>query len=176
MKASIVYLVGFMGAGKTSVGQRLARLLEWTFIDLDTMIEEREGIPIREIFNRRGEPYFRNLERMELRKASRRQNAVVALGGGAFCSVENQSIVKNTGVSVWLDVPMETLHARCAGDEQRPLFTTREEMEALFWRRLPHYQEADIHIAVGDLTLDAVADRILYHLWGNSGTGYSTPK
>lgn len=156
-----------MGAGKTSIGQRLAQLLERTFIDLDTEIEKREGVPIREIFTRRGEPYFRDIERAELTKVSRRENAVVALGGGTFCTDENQSIVKSTGISVWLDVPMELLHARCAGDAVRPLFTTREETASLYRRRLPHYQKADIHIGVGDLTIDAAADRILHHLLGH---------
>jgi shikimate kinase len=164
MNATHIYLVGFMGVGKTSVGQRLAQLLGWTFIDLDTGIEEREGVPIREIFNRRGEPYFRDIERAELVEVSRRENAVVALGGGGFCTDENQSIVKSTGISVWLDVPMELLHARCAGDAKRPLFTTREEMESLYRRRLPHYQKADIHIDIGNLTVDAAAEEIRQRL------------
>jgi shikimate kinase len=164
MKATIVYLVGFMGAGKTSVGQRLAQLLGWSFIDLDTGIEEREGVPVREIFSRRGEPYFRDIERAELVKVSRRENAVVALGGGAFCADENQSIVRSTGISVWLDVPMGLLHARCAGDARRPLFTTQEEMEALYRHRLPYYQKADIHIDLGNLTADAAAEEIRQRL------------
>jgi shikimate kinase len=163
MKARIIYLVGFMGTGKTSVGRRLAQLLGWNFIDLDTEIEKRVGIPIRELFKRRGEPCFREIEQEELEKVSRLQDAVVALGGGAFCSNENQAVVKTTGFSVWLDMPMESLYARCAGDATRPLFTTREETEALLVRRLPFYQNADLHLDMRDLQIDAAAEKIIRH-------------
>ncbi len=168
MKAAIIYLLGFMGCGKTSVGRRLSELAGWDFIDLDSEIEEHQGIPIREIFRQHGESYFRSIERAELQSASRRKEVVVALGGGTFCSEENLSIVKATGVSVWLDADIDLLYARCAGDDTRPLFTTRDEMEALLRRRLPLYTRADLRIDVTGLTVDAAAETILHLCSANS--------
>lgn len=117
-----------MGCGKTSVGRRLAELLGWTFIDLDEEIEKRIGQTIREVFAQRGEAHFRAIEREELSRVSRFEKAVIALGGGAFCSAENRKITESTGVSIWLDVRMEVLFPRCVGNPARPLFTTRDGM------------------------------------------------
>ncbi len=164
MDVSIIYLVGFMGAGKTSVGQRLAELLGWSFVDVDQKIEEREGTPIREIFLRAGEPYFRRVESEELQSLSAGKNLVVALGGGAFCSLENQRVVQRTGTSVWLDAPMEILFSRCKGDGSRPLFTTRAAMKDLIGRRRPFYAKADLRVRVGRLSVDQIADKILVRL------------
>ena len=157
----IVYLVGFMGAGKTSVGGRLAELLGWSFVDLDRRIEQREGEPIRDLFRRKGEPYFRRIEREELLRASTETETVVALGGGAFCSPENQQIVHDTGASIWLDAPLDLLFERCADDQTRPLFTTRDEMRQLLDRRRPFYAQAELHIEVAGLTVDEISRRIL---------------
>jgi shikimate kinase len=161
MKASIIYLVGFMGSGKTSVGKRLADLLGWSFADLDARIEERERVAIREIFSLRGESYFRSIEREELIRISGRRELVVALGGGAFCSDENLAIVKSSGTSVWLDVPLRLLQDRCSGDATRPLFTTQAEMDALLERRLPFYAQADLRLDLTDLTIEGAARKIL---------------
>ncbi len=164
MDVSIIYLVGFMGAGKTSVGQRLAELMGWNFVDVDQKIEEREGTSIRELFLRAGEPYFRRVESEELQRLSVGKNLVVALGGGAFCSPENQRVVRRTGTSVWLDAPMEILFSRCKGDGSRPLFTTRTAMKDLLRGRRPFYAKADLRVKVGRLSVDQIADRILVHL------------
>ncbi len=161
MKRDNIYLVGFMGAGKTSVGIRLASLLQWTFIDLDQEIEKRAGRSIREIFEQEGEPYFRRLERDELQRLSLRQEAVVALGGGAFMDDRNRATIAGSGISVWLDAPMDTLYSRCAGEHSRPLFTSREEMEQLLTLRLPFYRLASIHVAVDDFSADDLASKIL---------------
>jgi len=164
MDVSIIYLVGFMGAGKTSVGQRLAGLLGWSFVDVDQKIEEREGTPIREIFLRAGEPYFRRVESEELQSLSAGKNLVVALGGGAFCSLENQRVVQRTGTSVGLDASMEILFSRCKGDGSRPLFTTRAAMKDLIGRRRSFYAKADLRVRVGRLSVDQIADKILVRL------------
>ncbi|HYK92090.1 MAG TPA: shikimate kinase [Acidobacteriota bacterium] len=170
MNRAIIYLVGFMGAGKTSVGQDLARLLGWEFVDLDTAIEEREGVPIRDIFSQKGEPCFRAMESAALREVGRRRNLVVALGGGAFCSEANQEMVKSTGVSVWLDAPMELLQARCPSDGTRPLFSTPSEMAELLQRRLPFYSRADLRLDVTGLTIEDAAREII-RLCGRGSTG-----
>jgi len=164
MKKPIIYLVGFMGAGKTSVGQYLAKMLGWRFTDLDHVIEEIEGRPIRDIFRDSGEPYFRNIERRELARAGSWREVVVALGGGTFCYDCNRRIVQESGVSVWLDAPLEILYARCAGKEDRPLFTTREKMHDLLEFRRPFYAKADLKVDAGERPIDSIAADILNSL------------
>ncbi len=162
MKGTIIYLVGFMGAGKTEVGRRLAELLSWPFVDLDQEIERREGKTISEIFRERGEAFFRELERQELLRVSREKNTVVAVGGGAFCVPEIQEIIAGTGMSVWLDAPLDLLLARCkAAAGSRPLLTTRQEMSLLLERRRPYYEKATLRLQVAGLDVDGVARRIL---------------
>jgi shikimate kinase len=146
-----------MGCGKSSVGRHLAEQLGWDFIDLDHEIERREGEPIRDLFQRKGEPYFRQVEREELVRVSALARRVVSLGGGAFCSDENRVTIQSTGTSVWLDVPIETLIERCAGDDLRPLFTTVPQMKQLFARRLRYYEQASLRIKVGDLSPHEIA-------------------
>lgn len=164
MTCRILYLVGFMGAGKTSVGRKLAAMLGWSFTDLDERIVEREGRSIREMFQTEGEPHFRRLETEELERVSRRREAVVALGGGAFCSEVNRKIVRNTGVSVWLDAPAGLLFSRCARDGSRPLLTNAAEMKTLLRRRRPHYAKADIRIRVSRLGIEEAAEQIRQRL------------
>jgi shikimate kinase len=164
VRPRIIYLVGFMGAGKTSVGLRLAELLDWSFVDLDEEIEKGQGESIRSIFKIRGEARFRELERGELDKVSAGTRTVVALGGGTFCSDENRRIISSTGVSIWLDTPVETLYRRCAGDESRPLFTSRSEMEQLLEKRRPFYEQSSLRIEAGDLSVDALARQIFKQL------------
>ena len=156
-----LYLVGFMGVGKSSVGHCLAGLLGWPFISLDEEIEKREGKSIRDIFRQHGEGYFRAAEQEELKRVSAGTPHVIAIGGGAFCDAENRRIIKSTGKSIWLDAPLDVIAARCEVDDSRPLFTTRSEMEALLERRRPFYQEAALHINVASLTVEAAARLIL---------------
>jgi shikimate kinase len=160
-RSSIIYIVGFMGTGKSSVGLRLAENLGWTFCDLDTEIERAAGQTVSEIFRNRGEADFRRLESDELRRVSARSSAVVALGGGAFCSEENRRVTAATGTSVWLDAPLEVIMARCAGDSSRPLFGDRRAMAALLESRRPAYELADLRVEVEGLTAEEIATRIL---------------
>jgi shikimate kinase len=164
MKKPIIYIVGFMGAGKTSVGQSLAKLLGWRFVDLDQVIEELEGRPIRDIFRDTGEPYFREIEHRELMRAASWKEVVVALGGGTFCADLNRQVMQESGVSVWLDASLDILYARCAGKEDRPLFTTREKMQALLELRRPFYAKADLKIDTGERSIDSIAEDILNSL------------
>ncbi len=157
----LIYVVGFMGAGKTSVGLRLAELLGWCFVDLDVEIERCSGEAIRTIFQTRGEAWFRALERERLEKVSTLNRTVVALGGGAFCSEENRRTVEATGISVWLDVPIETIHARCAGDATRPLFTSLGEMRLLLEKRRPSYEKSRLRIDAGSQSVDELARKII---------------
>jgi len=163
-RASNIYLVGFMGTGKSSVGLRLAQKLGWDFCDLDDEIESVSGETISDIFRNRGEALFRRVESERLRHIGARKRTVVALGGGAFCSEENRCVTSGTGTSVWLDAPLELIMARCAGASSRPLFGDLDAMAALLESRRPSYQLADLRIQVEGLTVDGIVERILEHI------------
>jgi len=138
-----IYLVGFMGAGKTMVGARLARVLQWPFVDLDRLVGDTAGRTIAAIFEQEGEAAFREMEEAALATVS--SPAVVALGGGAFITPGVRSRVARTGLSVFLDWPIEILCDRVAGDPRRPLAGELPALKALFERRFPIYRRADIH-------------------------------
>jgi shikimate kinase len=151
-----------MGTGKSAVGARLAELLGWNFIDLDQAIASRAGRPIAQIFSLQGEACFRTLEREELQRASEQKHTVVSVGGGAFCCSENQEIITATGISVWLDAPVELIFARCCDDgDERPLFATMREMVDLMERRRRFYEKAQLHVEVGGMGAEDLARVIL---------------
>src|SRR5215470_14570730 len=112
-----------MGAGKSTVGRRLAKRLGWKFIDLDEEIERREQRSIPDIFRENGEPYFRDVEQLCLRDVSSANKAVIALGGGTFINPENRAIAENGGLTVWLKVSFAKLVHRVKIDGTRPKFT-----------------------------------------------------
>ncbi|MDQ6705626.1 MAG: shikimate kinase, partial [Acidobacteriota bacterium] len=120
-----IYLVGFMGSGKTTVGRLLAERIGWNFYDVDDDIEAREKTSIARIFEMRGEAEFRRIETDAIRARVRRIEcgipAVLALGGGAFVQPENYALLSNNGVSVWLDCPFDVIRRRVANDSSRPL-------------------------------------------------------
>ncbi len=144
MEARAVFLVGFMGSGKSSVGQELARRLGWDFVDLDMRIEQREGKSIPEIFLDRGEPGFRLAETAALGELTEglQRETVVALGGGTFVQEENLELLRRWTV-VFLAAPVEELWRRCSDDHEiRPLQKDREQFGRLYSERLPHYRQA----------------------------------
>jgi shikimate kinase len=142
-----VYLVGFMGAGKSSVGRELASLLEWDLVDLDSEIEHAQGMSIREIFEKVGEPEFRKIERDTLKRVSRRTDTVIALGGGAYIDPENQAIAESAGVTVWLKVSFANALGRVTIGGARPLFNDPEKAKRLYQDRLASYRRAQVHIS-----------------------------
>ncbi len=146
-----IFLIGFMGAGKTSVGKGLAQRLGSPFDDLDVRLVERFGASIPEVFAEHGEEAFRRAEREELTRAAALDNVVVATGGGAFCSPENREIIhRSGGVSVFLDAPWEVLCARLErGADQRPLYVDAAQARELYEARLPHYRMASVLVALG---------------------------
>ena len=149
--AQAVFLVGFMGAGKSSVGRALGQRLDWTFEDLDDRIERREKRTVAEIFRALGEPSFRKAEQaalVEVLKEVRGEARVVALGGGAFVQKENATRLKAAGVpTVFLDAPVEELWQRCrkqAGElgAERPLLRSMEGFCELYETRRRSYSKA----------------------------------
>ena len=151
-----IFLVGFMGSGKSTVGRALADELGWAFADLDEDIEKREGMSISQIFATRGEAEFRRAETAALqarvRSVESGKPCVIALGGGAFLSEENFEVVSNNGVSVWLDCPFSTVERRLAGQHvesnPRPLARDPGKLRELFAVRRAGYERADYCIAV----------------------------
>jgi shikimate kinase len=146
-----VILVGFMGAGKTSVGKELARLLGWSFEDLDDRIQAREGRTIEEIFRESGEAEFRRCEHMALRDLLAELKPgcrIIALGGGAFAQPENASLVRDSNIpSVFLDAPIQELFRRCQEQElKRPLRQDEAQFRKLYDIRRPLYLAATHHV------------------------------
>jgi shikimate kinase len=165
-----------MGAGKTTVGTRLARQLGWRFVDLDERIEEAAGIAIPEFFERHGEPAFRQLEAEQLhaalgRAAEFRESTILALGGGTYAQAGAPEFLRNAGVPViWLDTPVEILLSRCMTMTGRPLFRDEASFRALYAQRLPSYQLADHRVdSSGDAT--AVVAEILRRGIGGISSG-----
>jgi len=157
-----IYLVGFMGSGKSSVGALLAGRLHWPFIDLDTTIEAGQGLNIRQIFENAGEPFFREIERAALAEASKTEPAVIALGGGTFAQRANLDFIQETGGrTVWLDCPADELRRRCAGITTRPLFRDAESFAQLLAERLPYYQRAEYRVSTAVREPLEVAEQIL---------------
>jgi len=156
--------VGFMGAGKSTVGPLLSSRLGWTFVDLDEEIEHCFGNPIRTIFEVHGESHFRSMEKAALERLKDRKNCVVALGGGAFVAEENRLLVRELGWSVFLDCPLEVLLTRCPPDGTRPLFQDYPRVAALYQSRLPFYQTSDFRIEVSNRTPDEICGLIVNRL------------
>lgn len=161
MKADKIYLVGFMGSGKTAVAHALARRLDWRVTDIDTLIEEREHQTIAELFSRRGEPYFRNVERAVLVEQLASRHAVVATGGGTFVDPENRLLINHDGMSVWLDVPLNQLIDRVPVDGRRPLAADRVEFERLYNARRTAYAQAHHRIDAGKVPVAAIVEQLV---------------
>ncbi len=142
-----LYLVGFMGSGKSAVGRLLADELGWSFADIDEDIEKEQGVSIAQIFDVRGEEEFRNIEREALRKRVRDVECgrpmVLALGGGAFVDPANRKMLEERGVTIWLDCPFHRISARIKGQTHRPLARDPEKFRQLFDDRLDLYSKAE---------------------------------
>jgi len=146
-----VFLTGFMGAGKTVVGELLAERLGLPFFDLDKEIEARAGMGIRQMFETQGEAAFRQSERETLRALLTLPDAVVATGGGTFTFEANARLMGENGMSVFLNPPFATIVARIGalGKTDRPLFKDETQALTLYRERLPAYRRADLTVDIG---------------------------
>ena len=170
--ARAVFLVGFMGSGKSSVGHALSRRLEWRFEDLDERIQAREGRSIAEIFHDFGEVAFRQAEHAALRELVEglppSSPVVVALGGGAFAQAENAALLQAAGaLTVFLDAPVDELWLRCQNEDEpdeRPLKSDERQFRQLYEARRPHYMNALLRVDTAGKDVESIAAEIIASL------------
>lgn len=159
-----LYLIGMMGAGKSSTGAALARMLGYQFFDTDAVIEAAAGQPIPDLFASQGETAFRQLETEVLAELSAYRRLVIATGGGIVTQQQNWSYLHH-GIVVWLDVPLTVLQGRLAGDVGRPLLQGQDletKLTTLLEQRQHLYAQADVRVTVGaGEAVEAIAARIL---------------
>ena len=146
-----VFLVGYMGVGKTTLGKRIASAINLPFFDLDKEIVKMESSPVNEIFAENGEQHFRELESRLLKDfCNRKESFVLSTGGGTVASIGNMESMKNSGLVIWLDLPMEQILGRLAQSKERPLLEDvqaedrKDFIKMHFAERQPHYQKAHI--------------------------------
>jgi len=162
-----IYLVGFMGTGKSAVGKKLAARLNARFLDLDTLIEEKEKRKIVDIFAKAGEPYFRKLEKEALKEVSCKDGEVVACGGGIVLDQENITLMKNTGTMICLSARPEVILERVKGHKHRPLLNVEDrekKITEILEARQALYNSAHISIDTSDLNVKEVLEKILERL------------
>jgi shikimate kinase len=164
-----IFLVGFMGVGKSTVGRALAGRLGYDFVDTDEIVEATEGRTIEQLFHERGEGYFREREWDALVSLAARTRIVAATGGGLFLAPTHQDFIRRHGVSVWLDAPLEAIWSRVNVAAGRPLFTTREELARLLASRRDRYALADYRVPAGNRAVDEVVAEVLAHLGAWAG-------
>jgi shikimate kinase len=163
-----IVLVGMMGAGKTSVGRRLAGRLGVPFVDADTEIENAAGMTIPEIFASHGEPYFRAGEARVIARLLENGPQVLATGGGAMMSEQIRDLIGVKGISVWLKADIDVLTRRTKRRNDRPL---AEKMRELLPQREPVYAQSDIIVQSRDEPHDIVVDEIVAAVAGHLGVG-----
>lgn len=159
-----IVLVGFMGSGKTTVGQYLADMSGYAYYDIDTIIEEEAGYSISKMFSRHGEAFFRSLERKTIERVSNNEQAVISCGGGCILDERNVVCLKQKGKLVWLMAEPETLYERITRQGTRPLIVNRTfaEIEDMIKKRQPLYSDAaDYRISIDRKPVSDIADAIL---------------
>ena len=163
MKKNLV-LLGMMAVGKTTLGKIVAKKQELKFIDIDTSIEKKNSMTIKEIFKKKGEKFFRMEEEKEVLKSLEKNNCVIALGGGAFMNkTVRENILKNA-ISIWLNVGIKTLNKRVKWNQKRPLLkekNAQKKITELYAERKEIYKLANHKIACDNLTKEDIAEKII---------------
>lgn len=160
-----IYLIGFMGCGKTTIGRSLAEKIGWRFVDLDDEIEREQRQSIVQIFETQGEEAFRALEAAALKSRVRRVQMghpmVVALGGGAFTQPETIEMLDNNGVTIWIDTAFPIVKKRVANSAHRPLARDPLKFQALYYARREFYERAHYRVELHQDNSEAVVDDIM---------------
>ncbi|PSL17425.1 shikimate kinase [Shimia abyssi] len=160
-----VVLVGMMGAGKTAVGRALAQMLGVPFLDSDAEIEKAADRSIAEIFERDGEPFFRQKESQVIERLLDEERGILSTGGGAYLAKGNREMISDKGVAVWLDADIDLLWSRVRHKDTRPLLRTpepRKTLEEIFAARVPLYSLADLPVKTeSEFSIEQTAERVL---------------
>lgn len=162
-----IILCGFMATGKSSVGKRLAELVHYDFLDLDTEIEAEAGMPIPEIFSSRGEPEFRALEARMVESIAGKTGYVIAAGGGTIVDPQNLARLKSCGIIITLTADIQTIVQRVGKGDDRPMLWEGDRLErirTLLQKREQAYAKADIILDTSSLSIDEVALRLVKRL------------
>jgi len=172
MHKNRIYLTGFMGSGKSTIGPILANVLGWNFSDLDKLIEKDLGDSVTNIFAAHGELYFREKERELLHQSTTEENIVLSLGGGTLTTKQNLEIIKKTGISIYLKSSPEEIFRRLKYKVDRPLlksengeplsvFETKNKISELLHKREPTYLQADIVYQVDNISVGKTVDDLI---------------
>ena len=164
-------LTGMMGVGKSTIGKILAKKLNYRFVDVDKLIEDKEDSSINFIFKNKSESYFRKIENDITLSQLKKYNSVISLGGGAFLNSSIRNSAKKLSASFWLDVPIDELMKRLKKNRKRPLLLkkdTNEEIKKIYFNRKKFYNEADYRIKCDSLRSEEIARKIL-NLYEKSG-------
>ena len=169
MKKNLL-LTGMMGVGKSTIGKKLAKKLKLKFIDIDQIIEKREKRTIKEIFENKGEGYFRRIEKKISLEELKKSNAVIALGGGAFMNSSIRKESKNLSISFWLDLDLKSLLIRLKNVKKRPLLnqdSLEESVNKIYSERKKIYNKSDFKIKCSSMNINQVVNKII-KLYENS--------
>jgi shikimate kinase len=159
-----IVLTGFMGAGKTTIGKALAKMLHMKLVDVDEEIEISQKMTINDIFKMYGEPYFRDIETAMIKKLSHNKNCIISTGGGAVLRDENMEALKENGIVFCLDANAETILERTGNNQDRPLLKVenpKKKIEELLAYRRPFYEKAGIMIETDGKTPLQIAEEIM---------------
>ncbi len=167
----VVYIAGFMGSGKSTIGPILANTLGWDFFDLDRVIEKKTGMKVSEIFENKGEAFFRNLEKETLAGLTSKNKVIIALGGGTVTNQDNINLVKKTGKLIYLKTSPESVYLRLRYKRDRPLLTNNGTVDLnrsdfvnkvgkLMQDRKKYYEQANITIDTDIESIGKIVDRI----------------
>lgn len=162
-----IVLVGMMGTGKSTIGRKLANKLNLQFYDSDKIIEERQGLSVRDIHDYRGAEFFKNLEIEVISEVLKYGVVVLSTGGESFLIPEVREVVKNNAISIWLDTTPEVIHERVSRRNTRPLIDGNnrvEHIEQMIDQRNNFYAESDIRVETGNMEAHFVVDSILTRL------------
>lgn len=162
MPASII-LIGLPGSGKTTIGKELAKKIDFSFLDTDYLIEELEGYSISEIFDKKGEVYFRNLETSLIKSLSGVKNKVISIGGGAFQREANRELLKQIGCTVYLFAPVDVIYDRIKTASGRPLLACNnplQKLNELYHQRHSQFEQADYTIDTSNYSLYTVVEEL----------------
>ncbi|MFQ5800722.1 MAG: shikimate kinase [Candidatus Hydrothermarchaeales archaeon] len=162
-----IILTGFMGAGKSAVGKKLAERLSMEIIDTDDVIEQESGMKISDIFSQSGEPHFRKLEKIVVEEVSTFNNHVIITGGGVVVNKENIENLRKNGIIVYLHTTPEVIYERVKSETHRPLLQAKDPMKKikeLLDYRAQFYANNDIEVDTSNLSVDEVVEEIIKHL------------